>query len=533
MVMLRKYIKATVYVVFTAFLLGLVVSCEEDFTDIGTSIVNNGEFTTKDTIFDIEISAKNIEKVQADGLSIGGLLGQYLLGVHNNNNYKKIEASIVSQLSIPLDLTKVDQEYGSDTITITSIDTVLLRIPYNASLLSTAILDSDYILDSIIGDQAQPFTLNVFRLETYLSGLNPTTPALINRYFSDQIYEASTQKLNSVEDLQFTPNRRDTAQFVKRRLSTGIVYATDTIVYANSIPSINIPLKEDLIKELLFDQYETSNFASQDAFNDYFRGIKIQAEGDNGSLISLSFNNNNLQPLIDIYYTNTVLVDGGTVVFDTVKKTDTFLLSGIRTNQYKTTPAGQLPGVNSVPIQGVSGSMAQLKILGDDNDLNGIPDDLEELRTKNWLINDATITIYVDQDVIEPDTTAIPYQLFIFKDGVNNAGLETPRQIIDYISEGVNEVGGALNVNDDNKPNSYTFKITDYISELLAGNTDNLPALGVRVLSPTDLPTSTIDTIVRNYNWNPKAITLLNNNTQNTSRKPKLKISYSLKTEEE
>ena len=208
-----------------------------------------------------------------------------------------------------------------------------------------------------------------------MSGLNPTTPALLNTYYSDQTYEVSTEKLNSVEDIQFTPNRRDTAQFVKRRLSTGLVYDTDTIVYANSVPSISIPLKEDLIKELLFDQYETPNFASQDAFNNYFRGIKIQAECDNGSLISLVFNNNNLQPLIDIYYTNTVLVDGGTVVFDTVKKTDTFLLSGIRTNEYKTTP-GQAPGVNHVPIQGVSGSMAQLKILGDDNDLNGIPDDL-------------------------------------------------------------------------------------------------------------------------------------------------------------
>lgn len=530
--MLRKYMKATLSVVFTAFLLGLVVSCEEDFTDIGTSIVNNGEFTTNDTIFEIEISSKNTEKVRADGLSIGGLLGQYLLGVHNNNNYKKIEASIISQLGIPFDLTKVDQEYGSDTVTITSIDTVLLRIPYNASILNTAILDSDYLLDSIIGDQNQPFTLNVFRLETYLSGLNPTTPALINSYYSDQDYEVSTEKLNSVEDMQFMPNRRDTAQFVKRRLSTGLVYATDTIVYPNSNPSINIPLKEDVIKELLFDQYETSNFSSQEAFNNYFRGIKIQAEGDNGSLISLSFNNNNLQPLIDIYYTNTVLVDGGTVVYDTIKKTDTFLLSGIRTNEYKTTP-GQTPGVNNIPLQGVSGSTAQLKILGDDNDLNGIPDDLEELRTKNWLINDASITIYVDQDVIEPDTTAIPYQLFIYRDGLNSAGLETPRQITDYITEGVNEVGGALNVNDENIPNSYTFKITDYISELLAGNTDNLPALGVRVLNPTDLPTSTIDTIVRNYNWNPKAIMLLNNNTQNTSRKPKLKISYSLKTEEE
>ena len=99
--MLRKYIKATCYVVFTAFLLGLVVSCEEDFTDIGTSIVNNDQFTTNDTVFEIEMTAKNIAKVQADGLSIGGLLGQYLLGVYNNNNYKKIEASIISQLSIP------------------------------------------------------------------------------------------------------------------------------------------------------------------------------------------------------------------------------------------------------------------------------------------------------------------------------------------------------------------------------------------------------------------------------------------------
>ena len=116
------------------------------------------------------------------------------------------------------------------------------------------------------------------------------------------------------------------------------------------------------------------------------------------------------------------------------------------------------------------------------------------------------------------DTTAIPYQLFLFRDGLNSDGLETPRQITDYITEGVNEVGGELNVNDANEPDSYTFKITDYISELLAGNTDNIPALGVRVLNTTDLPVSAVDTVVRNHNWNPKTITLLNNNTQNTSR---------------
>ncbi|MGY8971639.1 MAG: DUF4270 family protein [Flavobacteriales bacterium] len=529
--MLRKYIKATVYVAVTAFLFGSVISCEEDFTDIGTSIVNNGEFTTNDTIFEIEVTAKNIENVQADGLAIGGVLGQYLLGVYNNNNYKKIEASIISQVNMPFNLTQVANEYGSDTTVVTLIDTVLLRIPYNASLLSTTTLGSEFILDSIIGNQTQPFTLNVFRIETYLSNLNPTTPSVLNAYFSDQLYEVAPEKLNLIENIQFTPNRTDTAHFVTRKLSTGLVYDIDTIRYANSSPSISIPLKEDLIKELIFDQYDTPNFASQDAFNNYFRGIKIQAEGDNGSLMSLSFNSNTLQPLIDIYYTNTVLVEGGTVVIDTIKKTDTFLLSGIRNNVYKMTP-GQTPGFNNVPIQGTAGSMAQLKILGDDNDQNGIPDKLEELRTKNWLINDASITLYIDQDLVETDTTATPYQLFIHKDGLNSAGIQTPSQILDYITEGVNEVGGSLELDDLDRPDSYTFKITDYISELLSGTTNDLPSLGVKAFNPTDIPVSAIDTIIRNYNWNPKAIMLLNHNTQDASRKARLKISYTLKTED-
>jgi hypothetical protein len=528
--MLRKYIRATSYVAITALFLGFIVSCEEDFTDIGTTIVSNQDFSTNDTIFEIEVSGKNTENVRADGLAIGGLLGQYLLGVYNNNNYKKIEASIISQLSIPTDLSQVDEEYGADTTVVTTIDTVLLRLPYNATLIGNDAIGPEFQLDSIIGNQEQPFTLNVYRLTTFLSTLDPTDPSIQNTFSSDQTYNTSSEKLNFFEDTQFVPNKRDTSQFVLRRLNSGAIYDTDTISYTNSNPYISIPLKKDLIKSILFDQYETSNFSSQDAFNDYFRGIKIQAEGDDGSLISLSFNNSTLQPLVDIYYTNTVYRAGGTIVIDTIKKTDTFLLSGVRNSEYKMTP-GQIPAFNNVPVQGTAGSIAQLKILGDDTDLNGIPDILEELRTKNWLINDATITLYVDQDVVGFDTIAIPFRLFIFRDGIVN-GEEAPRQILDFVTEGLNQVGGFLELDDDKKPNTYTFKITDYISELLSGSVTDLPTLGVKVLNPTDLPVSLIDSIVRDFNWNPKAVTLLNSNAVNGSRKAQLKISYSLKTEQ-
>ncbi|MEN8913637.1 MAG: DUF4270 family protein, partial [Polaribacter sp.] len=249
--MLKKYIRATSIVAVTAIFIGLVVSCEEDFTDIGTTIVSNGEFTTNDTIFNIEVTAKDIANVRADGLQIGGILGQYLLGVYNNDNYKKIEASIISQLSIPADLTQVDEEYGSDTIVVTTIDTVLLRLPYNATLIGSDAIGPDFQLDSIIGNQTQPFTLNVFRLTTYLSTLDPTNPSIQNTFLSDETYNVSSEKLNFFEDTQFIPNKRDTARFVLRRLSSGIIYDTDTIQYINSNPFISIPLKKDLIKNIL------------------------------------------------------------------------------------------------------------------------------------------------------------------------------------------------------------------------------------------------------------------------------------------
>lgn len=530
--MLSKYIKIATCIAASMGLLALVVSCEEDFTDIGTSMVSNGEFTTSDTVFQIDIFDKDIKNVQTDGLAIGGVLGQYLLGVYHNANYKKIEASIISQLAIPQDLSIVDREYGLDTTVVTSIDTVLLRIPYNASLVNSSTTSSDFVLDSIIGDPSTPFTLNVFRLSTFLSILNPEMPAMQNRYFSDHVYDVYPEKLNFFENMPFKPNRTDTAHFVSRRLNSGVVYDIDTITYFNSNPSMSIPLKKNKIKELLFDQYKTADFASQETFNNSFRGIKIQAEGEDGSLMSLTFNDNTLRPSIDIYYTNTVSTNGGTVIVDTIKKNDSFFLSGIRNSAYKMS-SNQSSSPDHTAIQGTAGSMAQLKIFGDETDQSGIPSDLIALRAKNWLVNDAEITLYVAQEIVGSGTKETPSQLFIFKDRFNtNSGTSTHRQIIDYTTEGVSRVGGLLQFDDDNNPYSYTFKITDYVSELLSGDSNDLPLLGIRVFNSTDLPISSADTIVRNYNWNPKAVMLLNQNTLNTAKRPQLKISYSKKIDQ-
>ena len=254
--MLKKNITRSLYLgVFATIFIG-IISCEKDFTDIGSSVVTNTKFSTNDTILEVVVDGKPIDRVRADGFSLSsGTLGQYLLGVYNNSNYEKIEASIISQLGIPSDLTIVDRTYGADTTVVTSIDTVMIRIPYQSTLTETTGAGPQFRLDSIIGDRSKPFTLNVFRSETFLNTLDPTDPTKGRIYNSDEAYNISPDKLNAIEDTQFIPNETDTVLYVKRRLSTGDLYTTDTIKYANAVPFIGIPLKEQLIKQLFFASF--------------------------------------------------------------------------------------------------------------------------------------------------------------------------------------------------------------------------------------------------------------------------------------
>lgn len=523
--MLKKYIRPFAYLSLLAMSLSFVISCEEDFTDINSSIATNNQFSTNDTILEVEITGKNVERVRADGIALGGTLGQYLLGVYNDNKYKKIEASIISQLQIPIADSLNIQNYGTDTTVVTTVDGALLRIPYLATLNEDTSNGPDFTLDSIIGNQSVPFTLNVFRLSTFLNTLDPTNPAKLNNFSSDHVYDVFSEKLNTVDNIQITPNRRDTTQVIERKIG-GVVYDRDTIKYDNSNPYIAIPLKNDRIKELFFDEYETSNFSSQAAFDDYFRGIKIQAEGNDGSLISLNLNSNTTQPMIQIYYTSVVSVSG--TVIDTITKNDTFLLSGVRNSEYKMTNAVQSPASNQFALQGTAGTTAEVKIFGDDLDNNGVSDAIDVLRTKDWLINDATLTFYVDKDAVGFDTISTPSILYLFREGLTSSNVEQQTQVLDYITES-DQVGGFLSLDDTRKPDMYTFKITDYVSELVAGRLNTTDPLGIKVFNPTDPPLSSVDTILGPYNWNPKAVMLLNQELLNGARRAQLKISYSKK----
>jgi hypothetical protein len=175
---------------------------------------------------------------------------------------------------------------------------------------------------------------------------------------------------------------------------------------------------------------------------------------------------------------------------------------------------------NDVVLQGLAGSEAIVKILE--------PTKLQELKDRNLLINDASLTFYVNQ---QADTTIVPFRLYLFKNNTDANGDTTFGQITDINTEGEVSLGGGLEL-DNGKKDRYRFRITDYVSNLLNGNSTYNPPLGLKVFNITDVPITSVDTAFVRYNWNPKAVSILNGDaTLNGNRRAQLKISYSEKND--
>ena len=182
------------------------------------------------------------------------------------------------------------------------------------------------------------------------------------------------------------------------------------------------------------------------------------------------------------------------------------------------------PSNNEIKIQGAAGSEATINLFGADFDNNGVADKIEELRANNWLINDATLTFYINQAI---DTSFAPDRLYIYKSD-KSSGTEVTSQVKDAISEAsFGGISGFLVRDSNGRKEKYQFKITDYVSDLLNGTTNYSPTLKIKTYNTSD--NSENDSIFRNFSWNPKAVTLFNHSPANGAKKATLKISYSVR----
>lgn len=528
--MKTKLLKSIKAITMFSFALCSIIACEKDFENVGVGLVDNDQFKTNFKNFNVVSNTKNVEFSRVDGLSVRNL------GIlkDENNNFGTLKASLISQLSIP-NVTN----FGLNPV----IDTVILDIPYFATKASKTDNENgiEYSLDSVFGNQETKYKLKVSRLTTFLNTLNPSNPTQRKEYYSNEDYQVSDVLFYG----DFNPNKNDTVLTVKRHLikekdeNGDEKIVVEKIRKKNNQPSIKLPLNEALINQLFVDSEVSSYYSSAETFINYFRGIRIDAEeiSGGGSIMTLATSGAS----INIYYTYEVLTDETDKDLNGDNDTDDkqvpvktkgiskLSFSGITSSVYSRDYSGSnalnsfnsnsQDGQSEVFVQGSAGSNVEIDLFA------GVDtDSLNKIRNENWLINGAVLDIYIKDST----DVGVPSRLYLYKD--NNVIIKDVVTEAGSLTKGI---GGFLRRDANNKPEKYTFYLTDYISDIFAKESTEEPSkLILKTYHSSDavnIPRSGIvtDTIVDNYSWNVKGVVLKGNNISNSdAEKLALKIYY-------
>ena len=394
----------------------------------------------------------------------------------------------------------------------------MIVIPYQATKVEKYTDGKPkFSIDSVFGNADVEFQLGIYELKTYLNTLDPNDPSKPAIYYSDKEFQKGDTPFYLGN---FKVNANDTVSYIKRYMPDGITsYYIDTVKQADLGPSIRIPLNESAIQQLFVDNATGAEFQSIDNFQHYFRGFYMEAAAltsNKSHLVSLAMTNARMI----IYYSKdedegaTVDLNGNNVNGELgvrTKHSFEFAFGAIKSNVLKRDyTISHQSGEDRLYVQGAAGSIATIELFNNEN--------LIDLQDNNWLINDASLIFYVDQNAA---SSIAPEQLFIYNYDEN-------LQIADVMTEGLAAVGGLLERDAEGKPYRYVFKITDYISRLL--KTDNpldLVKIGLKVYNPSDTPATISDVKIKEYSWTPKGVVLFGHSPSFGDKRVKLEISYS------
>lgn len=465
-----------VFVVFMSIL--ALASCEEDFNSIGSGIIGDQEI---DLILDdtktIVSYSRKIQPVQSNGLPYN------LLGVYNDPVFGKSKTELLSQVI----LEDTDPIFGDCTV----LDSVVLYIPYFSS---SEVVDDEttYTLDSIYGDGRM--NIRIYESEYFLRDFDPDSG------FEDP------QNYYVNQGPTFRSFRGQWIQTIfdyKPKNEAYVVISTDTTEEGEFeretvAPGIRVKLPTDFFFEKIIEKEGSPELINNNNFRDYFRGLyfEVEAINNDGSLIAFPLigDDSNIanDAKITLHYSAKTLNEG-----ETCEETEEEFFNGtlnllfaannvnIIENELEPNISSALLNANNTQgderlyVRGGDGIISIIELFGEDLDDNGVADELEDLREKEWLINEANLIFYVDQDQVQGGS-AEPERIMIY-DVINgrllrdyNFDTSSSDSAVDAITEHL----GRLVRGSDEHGDYYKIKITNHISDLINRDSTNV-ALGI------------------------------------------------------
>ncbi|MGO3183975.1 MAG: DUF4270 domain-containing protein [Aequorivita sp.] len=497
------------------FIIIALSSCQDDPSSIGSEILGdetpNGILDESQTIISY---SREMGAVQSNRLPA------YQLGVYNDPIYGKSTINLLSQLT----LEKSNPKFGDSAV----VDSVFVYLPY-FSEATTVDSTTTYTLDSIYG--TSPINLSIFKSEYFLRDYDPNTGfEEFQNYYTD---EGSTfeqflgEEMASVEN--FIPSEE------------GWVYNKGEDDEKKIGPGLRVKLDSTFFQEKIIDMEGEEVLRNSNNFKEYFRGIyfKVNSPTNDGSLFMFDKGDAH----ISIFYSFKKTDDSGDWDNDVFKLN----FGGVNVNTFE----NELPqtiktavenpntqtGEENLYLRGGEGIVSVVELFGEDLDDNGVADDLEILRDKKWIINEANLICYVDQDLMVGGATE-PERIMIYD-------LKNSNVLADYNLDPTNGVGipaidaftnhfGRLERGSDGNGKYYKFKITNHISNLINKDSTNVPlgivvSQNVTIRTTQKLETSIepdIEQVPASSVISPEGTILYGNSAPDQEKRLKLQIYY-------
>lgn len=500
------------------------ISCDQDFNTIGADLVGDEHFDFDTYTPALKAYSVRTGEVQTNNLPINPL------GFYKNPFFGETKANFVTDVA----LNSVQPNFGTGVV----VDDVTLYIPFYSTVESTNADGSKvYSLDSIYGaNKESKMKLNVYENGYYLSSFEGPNQDVTSKYYSDMDAIIDAQKRgadasgnsisvasggtrlnnssNVAENDEFFFNKSEIITYkTKLNTVTGVLEYVDEngVVLADQLdvtlraknrlaPGIYLHLNKDFFKKKIIES-SSDNLFNNNNFRQYFKGLYFKMEqiaGEEGAMAMLNFN----VAKINIDYHS---IDTGS----TIPTAKTFLI-GLGLNSGGNTISLQdfnysgdydagLTASSSNPtfgsdanlfLKGGKGSVVYMDVFGDtdvfkvvDGQLvsgsNEVPDELDQLRLKGWLINDAYLEFYIDKTAMAGNTEFQEAERLYLFDATNQ------KPLADYFFDSSTNsnskrnkiIHGGMIERDDtgsNKGVKYKIRITQHINNLINSTNVNL-----------------------------------------------------------
>nr|WP_299342290.1 DUF4270 family protein [Allomuricauda sp.] len=342
-----------------------------------------------------------------------------------------------------------------------------------------------FILDSIFGNRQSAFNLTVTTSTFFLRDLDPNTNFEERQeYFSNQDF--SSFRGETLFEGEVTIDDEELLFFQEDDPDTEDVDESEQLENRLN-PGLRIPLDNAFFQTNILDKEGEPELLSQANFSEFFRGIQIFGT----DMEDLMFLFDLTQAQITITYTyqdydlvdETLETEERDFILSLVQNTN-FGTIGNAVNTFVDDPFpndiinafDSSDNASRIYLKGGSGAFAEIRLFGEQEETAGRGQEfIEQIRSNNWIINEANLVFYVDRSALDMvNGTIEPPRLYLYNAETNNPiyNFLNDNSVIDEPLGILLDYDGILEKEGDNGI-KYTVRITDHISNIIVRDSAN------------------------------------------------------------